>query len=192
MNPEKQLSNIHILHRIFRKVKVRLIKKAITKHKENVSIPHNLRFFGYNVEIGDDVYLSDGGTIMCKNAPVIIGDHVMFGPNVTMVTGDHRTDIIGKYMTQVTEQEKLPENDLPIILEGDNWIGANVTILKGVTIHEGAIVSAGAVVTKDVPPYAIVGGVPAKVLKYRFTDEEITKHRQALAAGSNREEHRPS
>lgn len=61
----------------------------------------------------------------------------------------------------------------PIIIEHDCWLGFHVTIIEGVTIHTGAIVLAGAVVTKDVPPYAIVGGVPAKVLGYRFNDETI-------------------
>lgn len=56
----------------------------------------------------------------------------------------------------------------PIIIENDVWIGHNVIILPGVKIHNGAIVGAGAVVTKDIPPYAIVGGVPAKVIRYRF------------------------
>ncbi len=55
----------------------------------------------------------------------------------------------------------------------DVWIGANVLILDGVTIGNGAIIAAGAVVTKDVPPYAVVGGVPAKIIKYRFNKEEI-------------------
>ena len=117
---------------------------------------------------------------MCKNAPVILGDNIMFGPGVMMITGDHRTDVIGKYMIEVTEAEKLPENDAPIVIEGDNWIGANVTILKGVTIHEGAVVAAGAVVTKDVPAYAIVGGVPAKVLRCRFTEDELKQHLELL------------
>jgi len=76
----------------------------------------------------------------------------------------------------VTDEEKLEENDQDIIFEGDNWIGMNVTILKGVTIGKGSIIAAGAIVTKSIPPYSISGGVPAKVLKYRFNKEEIKRH----------------
>lgn len=62
-----------------------------------------------------------------------------------------------------------------IIVDDDVWIGFRSTILSGVHIGQGAIVAAGSVVTKDVPPYAIVGGVPAKVLKYRFSHELIAE-----------------
>ncbi len=62
-----------------------------------------------------------------------------------------------------------------IIIENDVWIGAKATVMSGVTIHNGAVVAAGSVVTKDVPPYAIVAGNPAKVVKYRFTEEQIKK-----------------
>lgn len=65
------------------------------------------------------------------------------------------------------------EQKILVKIENDVWIGANVVILEGVTIGNGAIVAAGAVVSKDVPPYAIVGGVPAKVIRYRFGKEEI-------------------
>jgi acetyltransferase-like isoleucine patch superfamily enzyme len=62
-----------------------------------------------------------------------------------------------------------------IIIENDVWIGAKSTIMSGVKISNGAVVGACSVVTKDVPPYAIVGGNPAKVIKYRFTQEQIEK-----------------
>jgi hypothetical protein len=62
-----------------------------------------------------------------------------------------------------------------IVIKNDVWIGANVTIIDGLTIHNGAVVAAGAVVTKDVPAYSIVGGNPAKVIKYRFSPEIIAR-----------------
>ena len=117
---------------------------------------------------------------MCTRAKIKIGDNIMFGPGVTCITGGHRTDMVGRYMVSVTNEEKRPEDDRDIIFEGDNWVGANVTILRGVTIGEGSVIAAGAVVTKDVPPYSIVGGVPAKVIKMRFTDEELTEHKRLM------------
>lgn len=76
--------------------------------------------------------------------------------------------------------DKLPENDAAVVIEDDVWTGANVTILKGVTIGRGSVVAAGAVVTKSWPPYSIIGGVPANVLKMRFTPAEIEKHERIL------------
>ena len=89
-------------------------------------------------------------------------------------------DVIGRYMKDVGHDENLPENDQDIILEGDNWIGANSVILKGVTICRGAVVAAGAVVTQDVPPYSIVGGVPAKIIKMRFDEKTTLEHEGIL------------
>ena len=75
---------------------------------------------------------------------------------------------------------KIPENDQDVLIEGDVWCGANVTILKGVTIGRGSIVAAGSVVTKSCPPYSIIGGVPAKLIKKRFSEEEIKLHELML------------
>ena len=66
-------------------------------------------------------------------------------------------------------------NNKPVEIGNDVWIGANVILLPGVKIGDGAILAAGAVVTKDVEPYAIVGGVPAKLIKYRFSQEKREK-----------------
>jgi tetrahydrodipicolinate N-succinyltransferase len=62
-----------------------------------------------------------------------------------------------------------------IIIKNDVWIGTNVTLIDGITIGNGAVIAAGSVVVKDVPPYAIVGGNPAKILKYRFSPEIINE-----------------
>ena len=100
----------------------------------------------------------------------------MFGPHVTMITGGHRTDVIGRYMIDITDKEKRPEDDRDIVIESDVWVGANATILRGVTVGQGSVIAAGAVVTRDVPPYSIVGGVPARVLKMRFDEQTQKKH----------------
>lgn len=69
----------------------------------------------------------------------------------------------------------IPPKDKRIFIENDVWIGSRVIIMQGVKIRNGAIIGAGSVVTKDVPPYAVVAGVPAKIIKYRFPDDIIEK-----------------
>lgn len=81
-------------------------------------------------------------------------------------------------------QEKLPESDLPVCVEDDVWVGTGAIILKGVVIGRGAIIAAGAVVTRDVPRYAILGGIPAKVIRMRWSDDQILKHEKMLTATS--------
>ena len=148
---------------------------------KNVTICPGFKAIGWeNIEIYNHVSIGDNSFFMTKRAKIIIHDHVMFAPGVTVITGGHRWDVIGKYMDTVTEQEKNPEDDKDVIFEGDNWIGANATILKGVKIGVGSIVSAGAVVTKDVPNYSIVAGIPAQIIKYRFDKEQLTEHRIAM------------
>lgn len=131
-----------------------------------------------NLSIGEGTSIPKGAIFYCTEAPLTIGKKVIFGPRPTIITGDHRFDVIGSYI--MDNKKKLPENDAPVVIEDDVWCGANVTILKGVTIGRGAIIAAGAVVTKNIPPYSIAGGVPAKVLRSRFTPEEIIKHESIL------------
>lgn len=132
----------------------------------------------WNLSIGDYTSVPKGSVFYCTEAPLTIGSKVIFGPHPTIITGDHRIDVIGKYI--IDSHEKLPENDAPVVIEDDVWTGANITILKGVTIGRGSVVAAGAVVNKSCPPYSIIGGVPAKVLKFRFTVEEVLEHERKL------------
>lgn len=156
-------------------------RAMLAKCGKNVLIGRGSDMIYHNIFIGDNVGIGRNATFMCTRAKIIIGNNVMFGPHVFMITGGHRMDVIGKYMKDITNEDKLPENDQDIILEGDNWIGANAIILKGVTIGRGSVVAAGAVVTKDVPAYTIVGGLPARVIKMRFNSEEIKEHENLLS-----------
>ena len=161
---------INLFGRAFNKFVIVPIKlSSVGSHGNSVHFGRHVRFYGINnVYLGSDVALGEHNLLMCTRAKIEIGDHVMTGPGVTIITGGHRMDLRDRPMTSITNDEKLVENDQDIILEGDNWIGANAIILKGVTIGEGAVVAAGAIVTKDVPKYSVVGGIPAKVIKNRF------------------------
>ena len=134
----------------------------------------------WNLSVGEGTSIPKGAVFYCTKAPLTIGKKVIFGPKPTIITGDHRTDLIGRYIIDITDKDKLPENDAPVVIEDDVWCGANVTILKGVTIGRGSVVAAGAVVTKSFPPYSIIGGVPARLLKMRFTPEQIEEHEEQL------------
>ena len=131
-----------------------------------------------NLSIGDYTSIPKHSTFYCTEAPLTIGKKVIFGPAPTIITGDHRIDVVGRFI--MDSHDKLPENDAPVVIEDDVWCGSHVTILKGVTIGRGSVVAAGAVVTKSCPPYSIIGDFPAKILKSRFTPEEIARHEQAL------------
>lgn len=166
------------LHRIFVEP---MIRRAFVAYGSPVRIPQGCSFSGIgNISVGDHVYFGVGTRVLTTQAQLKIGSYVMFGPGVTIITGDHRMDVLGKYMTQLTDADKLPENDMDVVIEDDVWVGANATILKGVTIGCGSVIAAGSLVTKSCPPYSLVGGVPAKVLKARFTPEQIREHESLM------------
>lgn len=108
-----------------------------------------------------------------------IGSFCSIAENVTFILGnDHVTDNISTFpfkhmLLDSTFYDAISKGD--IIINDDVWIGYGSTIMSGVRVGQGAVIAAGSVVTKDVPPYAIVGGVPAKVIKYRFSEEIINE-----------------
>lgn len=158
------------------------IRKSFYSYGNNVHIPAGCSFSGYeNISVGNNVFFGINTRVLTTKAKLIIGNYVMFGPGVTIVTGNHRTDVLGKYMCTITDADKRPEDDQDVVIEDDVWIGSNATILKGVTIGKGSVIAAGAVVTKSFPPYSVIGGVPAKRLKSRFTEEEIEQHEHLLS-----------
>lgn len=171
----------NLFERIYNKIYIPIYKKKFASCGTNVVFSPLSSVFSYeNIYLGNYVNIGYHADMVASRSKIVIGDHVIFGPHVSIRGGDHRIDIIGRYIDTVLDEEKIPDNDKDVIFEGDNWIGMNVTILKGVTIGRGCVVAAGAVVNKSTPPYSIVGGVPAKVLKYRFSNEQIIKHEKQL------------
>lgn len=172
-----------IVTRIFERVLSARSKYQLSQFAEygdNVSVGVGGDFIPSHIHCGHHVYIGPHASFMASVAHIYIGSYVTFGPSVTIRGGNHRTDLIGKHIYEISETEKLPENDSDVYIEDGVWIGCNAIILRGVKVGKGAVVAAGAVVTKDVPPYAIVGGNPAKVIKYRFNEEQIYEHERIL------------
>lgn len=167
-----------VFYKVFRES---AIKCSLGSCGKNVHIAEKSDIKGNeNVYIGNDVTIGPRSLLWTTGAKIFIKEKVIIGPGLSIITGDHKIDIVGKYMADVTINEKDKEDDQDVTIEKDVWIGSNVTILKGVTIAEGCVIGGGAVVTKSTEPYGIYVGVPAKYCRNRFSEEEITEHRKRL------------
>jgi acetyltransferase-like isoleucine patch superfamily enzyme len=125
------------------------------------------------IHCGNRVDLGYRPILIATRSCIRIGDNVMFGPEVTILGGNHRIDVPGIPMIEVDDSMKSDENDRGVVIGNDVWVGTRAIILHGVHIGDGAVVGAGSVVTKDVPPYAVVAGNPARVLKQRFATSAV-------------------
>lgn len=117
---------------------------------------------GGELTIGDDVFIGFGTRIVC-NEHIFIGKHTIIAEFCTIRDMNHQYH----EKDEVRYIKHQGYDTAPTIIEDGVWVGAGARILKGVRVGHGAIIGANAVVTKDVPPNAIVGGVPAKIIKYR-------------------------
>ena len=116
--------------------------------------------YGQNIRIGKNVFINTGCRFQDQGG-ITIGDDVLLGHNVVLATLNHDPVVARR-------ASMLPA---PIVIGDKVWIGANATVLPGVTIGKGAIVAAGAVVHRDVPPFTVVGGVPARILRELSQEE---------------------
>lgn len=132
--------------------------KGIIKCGRDVNIEHKACFTP-GVEVGD----RSGIGIKCElTGPIKIGNNVMMGPEVIIYTSGHKFD-----RTDIPMMDQGFTEYKPVTIGNDVWFGRRVIIMPGVTIGDGCVIGAGAVVTKDIPPYSVAAGVPAKVVKSR-------------------------
>lgn len=177
------------------KILVRIRWRTKAKLAWSANIPRKSTFEGMNVvmrgssfvgSIGLGSYIANNSIILGK-----VGRFCSIGPYTNTIIGTHpytypyvstspyffsslRQNGERLYEESVIEEFKYADKEGNYIVIGnDVWIGAKVTLINGISIGDGAVILAGAVVSKDVPPYAIVGGVPAKVLRYRYSPDDI-------------------
>ncbi|WP_238536991.1 sugar O-acetyltransferase [Caulobacter sp. AP07] len=110
---------------------------------------------GENIRVGRNVFINQNCTLYDLGG-IDIGDDVMIGPNVSLITSGHPIE---------PSQRRAGVTAAPIVIDRNVWIGAGATVIGGVTVGENSVVAAGSVVTKDVPPNTLVGGNPAKIIR---------------------------
>ena len=170
---------VALIARIFYGIIRRTIVCRLKSCGKNVYIDGRNSYFSARlISIGSDVYIGPGADFAALSKSITIGNKVLFAPNVSIRTDNHDVSCIGRFITDCTERR--PQDEEDIVIEDDVWIGTRVIILKGVRIGRGSAIAAGTVLTHSVPPYCIVAGVPGRVIKKRFTKEEILLHEKAL------------
>ena len=142
------------------KLRLAFLRPFLKSVGKNVNIQPGVTMLPlYNIAIGNNSGIGRDSLIFAPE-PVVFGDNVMTGPQLIIYAANHET----RRALPMIQQGM---NNAPVTIGNDVWIGVRVTILPGVTIGDGAVIGAGAVVTKDVEPYSIVGGVPARKIGER-------------------------
>lgn len=185
-----------LLKYIYKTIKGFRLRSKDIRVSPKVHFNNRTFFEGTNV-IHARAWVSDSyigyGTYICQGTSLpncLIGKYCSIGQRVRVVTSNHPSSVFVStnpmfYSTRkqngktLCEEDRFEEflniNGRNMIIGNDVWVGDDVVFKGGITIGDGAIIAMGACVTKDVPPYAIVGGVPAKIIKYRFSEEQIKK-----------------
>lgn len=186
----------HFFKQIIKFISYKIKYRRKVSFDFSTTIGFSSTFEGYNKIYHNCIFVGTMGmgTYIARNSHIEgkIGRFTSIGPYCQVIMGTHPYTYpyvstspmffslakqTGYTFTEVQNFEELrhAEDKYPVVIGNDCWIGQRVSIISGATIHDGAVVLAGSIVTKDVPPYAIVGGIPAKIIKYRYDNETILK-----------------
>lgn len=172
----KKIIKKSFIFKIYMEYKLHLFQNKWRKINDNNYTTANNMFNPELVSIGKASYGELNIVSFADISHLIIGNFVSIAQEVVFIlNAEHYINHFSTYpfkvkYLQTAKEESFGKGD--IIVEDDTWIGYRATIMSGVHIGKGAVIAAGSVVTKDVPPYAVVAGIPAKVIKYRF-DEDV-------------------
>ena len=174
----------NFLVRIFSNIKSKHERDVINQMKvqlgfcdKNVTLHYPILVFNaQNVFLYENTNIYENSTILTVSAKFIMKKNSGAAQGLTVVTGNHssETGVWFKELIHIADEEK------DIIVEEDVWIATNVTLLAGVKLGRGSIIGAGSVCRKNIPPYAIVIGNPAKIVGFKFTPTQVIEHELVL------------
>lgn len=170
---------INFARKIINEIKLSIFQDRWKKNnKHNGTLPMNI-FNAQLVSVGRKTYGELTVIQFNEHAKLILGNYCSIAQNVSFILdAEHNTKTLSTFPFKVACLQKVKHEAVSkgdIVVKDDVWIGYGSIILSGVHIGQGAVIAAGSVVSHDVPPYAIVGGVPARLIKYRFSEEMIEK-----------------
>lgn len=187
----KEYIKLWIIRSKYRKLTTAINSSSIGENfkiGEYSTVNENTIIFN-NVSIGDFTYCNSITRGIVIDSNVEIGSFVSIAPGVSIAYGNHRLDYVTTHPILYTDSyiKKIPGNggrvrneglvdkNVKTIIGNDVWIGADSIIKRGVRVGNGVVIGAGSVVTKDIPNYAIVAGNPAKIIRFRFSEEILTR-----------------
>lgn len=177
----KIVSKLHHMIGTLKSLYYNIDKESFATCGENVILEYPIKINRpQNVYLGNDVAIRGGLTVISHTGKLIIKDHVDISQSLTVVTGNHTTKPPLNTWQVDCNHSGLGDKESDVIIENDVWIGINVTIMPNVKIGRGSIIGACSVVTKDIPPYSIAVGNPCKVIRVKFTKDEIIEREKIL------------
>lgn len=156
-------------------------------HKTSIITPPVVISGKHNIYISDNVNIGANSMMYATHAKITIKKGFVAAQGLRLISGSHERRV-GEFLYSITDENKDLSLmlDRDIVVEEDVWAGMNVTVLRGVTLGRGCTLAAGSVVAQSTPPYSIVGGVPARFIKFYWTIEQILEHEAVLYSESER------